>query len=86
MKYMSATNFDQGIKLKKPPKHILKLILFDIGKEGTQNTRTLGSVAGALSLIGGFMSTMLLLTKSGYDFLTGPFTELKLAAAFASII
>lgn len=55
-------------------------------REGTTSTRELNSILNALSLIGGFVTTMYYSTYYSYIWITSPTTELKLAYAFEKIV
>lgn len=73
-------------KEKRAPKQILKTLIFNLGREGTKSRREANSILNALSLIGGFVTTMYYITFYSYKFLTTPVTELKLAYAFEKIV
>ena len=60
--------------------------MFNMGREGTSSSREVHSIVMALSLLGGFITTMFYATYVSYGFITKPVTELKLAYAFEKIV
>ena len=79
---------EEGFKTSsvKAPKQLLRMYLFGVGSKGTKSTRIVGTLMGAMSLIGGFVTSMYYLTSYSYMFLTGPHSEIKLAERFEEIV
>ena len=82
--YFKDKTFDQT-SLKKQPKKILRTYMFNMGREGIRYSREVEQAVMALSLVGGFVTSIFYGVFFAYKFLTEPFTELKLAHTFDRI-
>lgn len=70
----------------KAPKHLLRMYMLGVGSKGTQSTRKVSTLLVAMSLVGGFVTSMYYVTSYSYSFLTAPFTELILAERFQDLV
>lgn len=60
--------------------------MFNMGGHGTRFERKIVDYLTAMSLVGGFFTSMYFMTRTAYQFFAGPFIDLKLAAAFDRIV